>query len=310
MTVTPTSSNTEKMPPLPPTDMIYMSYDGNFQLECDATVLTCQVISGDDEKKEENGNDDGAGSAGAGMSTVELCLDKTVMHAQGGGQPTDVGAVSLIPTNNSGGDAVEVSIEKVLLDRSNGVAKHTGKVNSNLISQLREGSSVHVTVDAAKRRILSECHTAGHILDMSMAKCGKIMPPSKAYHFLEGPYVEYKGNIPVEERPALLEQLQKTFAELVEEDIETKIEVLDKADAQQVCDRVADNYFNLNDFVGDRDKTVRIVTVAGWSCPCGGTHVKSTGELSKEGRQWNVTGLKSKKGVVRVKYGYTATATN
>ena len=49
MTVTPTSSNTEKMPPLPPTDMIYMSYDGNFQLECDATVLTCQVISGDDE---------------------------------------------------------------------------------------------------------------------------------------------------------------------------------------------------------------------------------------------------------------------
>jgi Ser-tRNA(Ala) deacylase AlaX len=44
------------------------------------------------------------------------------------------------------------------------------------------------------------------------------------------------------------------------------------------------------------------VTVAGWPCPCGGTHVKSTGNL--KGRRWGITGLKCKKGLVRVKYGY------
>ena len=307
MTATP-DTNPEKMQILPPTDMIYMTYDGNFQLECDATVLACQVIGGDStpttkddtsEKKEENGN-------GCAVSSVELCVDKTVLHAQGGGQPTDIGAVSLIP-DGAEGEAVEVSIDKVLLDRSTGVATHTGKINSNLVGRLQAGASVHVAVDAARRRILSECHTSGHVVDSAMAKCGKLLPPIKGYHFLDGPYVEYKGNIPAEERPALLEQLQHAFAELVESDIETKIEMLSKSDAETVCNRVAENYFNLNDFIGDRDETVRIVTVAGWPCPCGGTHVKSTGELNKEGRRWTVTGLKSKKGVVRVKYGYTST---
>jgi len=45
---------------------------------------------------------------------------------------------------------------------------------------------------------------------------------------------------------------------------------------------------------------IRVVTVAGWSSPCGGTHVKSTAELKERG--WTITGIKSKKGAVRVKY--------
>ena len=48
------------------------------------------------------------------------------------------------------------------------------------------------------------------------------------------------------------------------------------------------------------DDSIRIVTVAGWACPCGGTHVRSTKDLKQ--RQWGVVGIKSKKGVVRVKY--------
>ena len=112
------------------------------------------------------------------------------------------------------------------------------------------------------------------------------------------PYVEYKGSIPPEDRPALLEKLQTAFQELVEEDIDTKIEVLPTETAEEVCNRVAENYFNLKEF---GDETVRIVTVANWPCPCGGTHVKSTGLLKE--RQWGITGIKSKKGVVRIKYG-------
>ena len=52
---------------------------------------------------------------------------------------------------------------------------------------------------------------------------------------------------------------------------------------------------------GSNDHHVRIVTVAGWSCPCGGTHVRSTGVLKERG--WSILGIKSKKGVVRIKYG-------
>jgi Ser-tRNA(Ala) deacylase AlaX len=98
-------------------------------------------------------------------------------------------------------------------------------------------------------------------------------------------------------RPALLEKLQAAFQELVQDDIDTTIEVLSKENAEEVCNRVAENYFNLSEF---GDDTIRIVTVAGWPCPCGGTHVKSTGGLKD--RKWGITGLKCKKGVVRVKY--------
>lgn len=42
----------------------------------------------------------------------------------------------------------------------------------------------------------------------------------------------------------------------------------------------------------------RIVTVGGVACPCGGTHVKSTGQL----KGTVVTKIKSKKGTLRVSY--------
>jgi len=124
---------------------------------------------------------------------------------------------------------------------------------------------------------------------------------------LDAPFVEYKGKIPPEELGPLLMKLQTAFQELLEQDSPTQIEVLDKAEAQIVCDRIKENYFNLNEFGGssngettDSAVVVRLVTVAGWTCPCGGTHVKSTGLLKK--RKWGITGLKCKKGILKIKY--------
>jgi Ser-tRNA(Ala) deacylase AlaX len=238
-----------------------------------------------------------------------------VLHAQGGGQPTDLGSITL---NNETKQQQVVNITKVLLDRTTGVATHTGTMattttttssssgdNSTTTMMMMMddivGNAVQVTVNSPNRQILSECHTAGHVVDSAMAKCDSLMPPTKGYHFLDGPYVEYKGSVPVDDRPALLEKLQTAFQELVEDDIDTQIQVLsNKAAAEEVCQNrgVPENYFNLNDF---GDETVRIVTVAGWPCPCGGTHVKSTGALKE--REWGITGLRCKKGVFRVKYG-------
>ena len=114
---------------------------------------------------------------------------------------------------------------------------------------------------------------------------------------LDAPFVEYKGKISSEELGPLLQNLQTIFQELLEEDIPTEIVVLDKDEAQKQCDRVKENYFNLSEF---GNEPVRLVTVAGWTCPCGGTHVKSTGPLTE--RKWGITGLKFKKGVLKIKY--------
>ena len=317
------------------TELIHLSYDGNFQLETDARVILCKVINNDesstnnkiDEKNVEKDNGDGADGEGDNdVIRVELQLDKTTMHPQGGGQPTDVGTII---TNNKD-CAMVAKIDKVTIDRSTGIVTHSGTVvltksaknnnnnNNNNDAAAADAvyddlfppnSSVKVNVDAYNRTLLSECHTAGHVVDAAMAKCNKHLPPTKGYHFLDGPYVEYKGTIDTADRTEFLAQLQESYQQLINEDIDTQIQTLLVDEAESLCNRVAKN-FNMKDFTtssssdSDDEKnppTVRVVTVAGWNCPCGGTHVKSTGLLKERG--WCVKGLRCKKGVVRVRYG-------
>jgi Ser-tRNA(Ala) deacylase AlaX len=268
------AETTEEMPP---TNMLYMTYEGNWLTECSAQVLGFKQF--------------------ADSEMVEVYLDQTVLHAQGGGQPTDTGSITGV-TGNGG----RVVVEKVLMDRATGITTHTGSLQDTA-QPLAVGDTVKVTIDADNRRILSECHTAGHVVDSAMARCGKFLQGSKAYHFLDGPYVEYKGTIAVEEREEVLKNLQSAFCQLVDENIDTTIDILSKEEADAVCNRQA-QYFDM-DFFADNNGQVRVVAVAGFPCPCGGTHVRSTADLKE--RQWGVTGIRCKKGVVRIKYGQNTT---
>ena len=96
----------------------------------------------------------------------------------------------------------------------------------------------------------------------------------------------------------MLENLKSSFQNLVSEDIKTTIQTLSKDEAEKLCNNVAQN-FDFTDYSGDN---IRVVSVAGFHCPCGGTHCKSTGDLKARG--WGIKGpIKSKKGVVRLRYG-------
>ena len=261
---------------VPPTRLIHMSHEGNFQLECEATVLGIT-------KDEENEN------------IVHIQLDQTTMHPQGGGQPSDIGKIYEIVDEDNKNDEpkVLVDITKVTTDRASGIVTHTGTLLSSSSSSLGVGDRVLVRVDKETREIQSECHSAGHVVDSAMARCNQLLMANKGYHFLDGPYVEYKGKIPPEEKEALLPQLQQAFQDLIEEDIPTVID--ETMPKEEALERV--KLFDLGPF----GPTLRLVTIAGWASPCGGTHIKSTACLKK--RQWTILGLKSKKGVVRVKYG-------
>ena len=286
---------------MPPTEMIYYTYEGCFELEYDAKIVGLDKMNTTGESKKEQ------------AVTVDVFLDRTVMHAQGGGQPTDIGVIKCQMNDSSNNKEVVIAVDKVTINREYGVATHRGTLSCNdnddedLLVCLAVGTPVRVSVDAETRGILSECHTAGHVVDAAMYKCGKAMRPTKGYHFLEGPYVEYEGNIPAEERAQFLQELQAAFQELVDADIPTAIEILPEDQANEVCNRIANN-FDMKDFGGGKDEPsdIRVVTVANFSCPCGGTHVKSTGDLKE--RKWGVVGIKNKKGVVRVRYGQDAAA--
>jgi len=270
------------------TELIHLTYEGNFQLATSAKVLLCRVIE-DDNKEEDK------------TAKVELQLDKTTMHPQGGGQPTDIGTVTV-----EGDAPYHAEISKVTIDRASGIVTHAGTIslpkspiNSDFFPT---NTKVKVSVDSANRRLLSECHTAGHVVDAAMARCDMLLPPTKGYHFLDGPYVEYKGSIDAKDREEFISRLKVAYQELLDEDLPTNIQTLSINEAESLCNRTAQN-FDLKEFTSptDPDPKVRVVTVARWNCPCGGSHVRSTGLLKERG--WCVKGLRCKKGVVRIRYG-------
>jgi hypothetical protein len=62
-----------------------------------------------------------------------------------------------------------------------------------------------------------------------MNRAGKRdLKPGKGYHFQEGPYVEYIGQIPEEERNSLAEELTRHCNEMIAEAKEANTQVFRK----------------------------------------------------------------------------------
>jgi Ser-tRNA(Ala) deacylase AlaX len=78
------------------------------------------------------------------------------------------------------------------------------------------GSEVTCVVDEAKRRLNARVHSAGHLLDMAMSMAGRTdLQPSKGYHFPEGSYVEYIGNVEEKDRKELIDKLNENCAKII-----------------------------------------------------------------------------------------------
>ena len=130
------------------------------RLECDAKIV---------ERSQENGKE-------------ILILDATVFYPQGGGQPYDTGVIE----SASGRFLVE---EVRFMD---GAVRHIGHFEWG---ELVIGDTVQCHVDAERRLLHSRIHSAGHLVDLAVAELGLPWTPGKGYHFPQGPYVEYAGNL-------------------------------------------------------------------------------------------------------------------
>lgn len=136
----------------------------------------------------------------------------------------------------------------------------------------------------------------------------------KGYHFVDAPYVEYKGSFPAEGRDLALKKLEEECNRLInvhnwcssfavyttlkyntftQEGSEVQVEVVHtKEDVERLCGSSAGTN-------PSPSEPVRIVTVyAPLGCPCGGTHVKNANEIGRIA----VPKMSSKKGVVRISY--------
>lgn len=213
------------------------------QLSCTATVL--EVIP---PQLDELGH--------------KIVVDQTVFYPQGGGQPSDRGTIQ--------NTQALFEVNKVFVD--NEIAYHAGFFKSG---QFSKNNSVELHIDPVVRELHNKNHTAGHLIDYALANLGYKLESGKAYHFPQGPYVEYLTTLEQAERDALIPKLEQEANRLV-------------AQALPVCIAYLDN-----------DPKKRSMSINNYPpILCGGTHVLNTSDIGSI----IIRKIKNEKGNLRVSY--------
>ena len=202
-----------------------------------------------------------------------IILDQTIFYPQGGGQPFDLGKIVL--------ENAEFNVTAVRLDE-NGIVHHFGEFAKG---SFEPGDIVTLHIDEARRVHHAKLHSAGHLIDCAITQLNLPLTPSKGYHFAEGPYVEYAGEI--EQTPEMVAAIQDNVNELVANNISIMVNELSAEEAKK------------QGIVAPPGKSVRLVLFEGFEpCGCGGTHVRNAAKIGKI----IIRKIKSKKGNVRISY--------
>jgi len=191
---------------------------------------------------------------------VKIVLDKTPFYAESGGQMGDTGTI----TKN--GFSIHVTDTQKIVDvfiHSGVIHKGTFKVNDEVDTQ----------IDKARRLSIMRNHTATHLLQAALRK-------------VLGTHVQQQGSLVAPDRlrfdfthpQALTKEQTQTIESLVNGQIKANNIVEKKAmDLKEAKESGAMAFF------AEKYKDiVRVVSIGDYSKElCGGTHLKSTGEIKK-----------------------------
>lgn len=210
-----------------------------------------------------------------------LILDQTIFYPQGGGQPYDTGVVE--------SHAGKFLVEEVR--REGQIVRHIGKFERGTFTT---NERVHCRVDGPRRLLHSRIHSAGHLVDFAVAELKLPWIPGKGYHFPQGPYVEYEGNLDAADKEKLKSDIERIAHGIIEGGKEVTVRFMEKEDMASVCRFVPDNI--------PAGKPGRVVIFGGgFGIPCGGTHVKNLSEI----RGLSIRKIKQEGENIRVGYDVT-----
>jgi misacylated tRNA(Ala) deacylase len=189
-----------------------------------------------------------------------VVLDRTLFYPAGGGQPTDRGVLA-------GPDGVALPVADVV--KSGAVVLH--RLGRGARPSLRIGDEVRGTIDWDRRYGHMRLHTAQHLLSaLVFRRTGR--KTRKATFAAGAGTIEVVGEWPGEETPETLEQ---AYREFLDPPREVRIRQLPRAEWEANPSARA-GLVPLPPLVDP----VRVVEIDGIdTCPCGGTHLRSTGEV-------------------------------
>lgn len=242
----------------------------------DATILehesrVTQVIS----------KDDGAS---------QVILDETIFYPQGGGQPTDTGTITSVPTPST------FKVKSVRMDMQSGTVTHEGTFDG--VKHFAVGDKVQLQVDQERRTFHSRLHAAGHVIDYAVERVGLHLKVEKGYHFPDSPYVCYSllandTTTQIEKIPSLREQIELAANAIVQEDCLIQPLFLKPSEID------AETFAQLPE-KAQASAVIRLVKYEGLGKPnpCGGTHVPSTKMIGPI----KVSKITTKGGLIKVSY--------
>ena len=209
-----------------------------------------------------------------------LILDQTIFYPQGGGQPSDQGFIKNIHSQ----DLFNVTSVRFM----EGAVYHYGTFMGN---KFFIDDHVELTIDSKRRKLNSQNHTAGHIIDIAIRSLDLPIVPNKGYHFPEGPYVEYQQT---QSDPfnatEHLEYIQRQVNNILSTPTPVSCMNISYNELVQVSGYVPTNL--------PADKPTRVMKINGYpAIPCGGTHVDNTRDItniivkkiSKKSGMWRVS---------------------
>ncbi|RZC04520.1 Alanyl-tRNA editing protein AlaX-L [Glycine soja] len=186
-------------------------FDDMWRLESTATLLS--HLKGDDGRH-------------------VLTLDRTIFYPQGGGQPADTGFVLIHGFDNNKFLVSDVRSK-------DGIVFHYGffeNLGGEFEPTLEKGKEVSLFVDQPRRKLNSRLHSAGHLLDICLPRIGLgNLEPSKAYHFPDGPWVEYKGTISQNEMQSKQKDLELEANALISMGGKVSVDILPYDEAAKLC---------------------------------------------------------------------------
>jgi len=224
-----------------------------------------------------------------GDDDFAIVTEQTIFHPQGGGQPSDEGALST-PEGET-----KFHVKTVRMDAVNpGRVLHFGSYSVGP-GRFEVGAQVDQQIDADKRLLYSRYHTAGHVLGSAvrhlLEKEIDGFDELKASHFPDSASCEFLGLIEGKWK----EPIQKKVDEFVAKAMPVEIEFWDEEDFRKNgLERLIPDPSLV--VPGEKFRVVRIVGAEVY--PCGGTHVETTDLCGPT----TVKKISRSKGVSRVSY--------
>lgn len=191
----------------------------------------------------------------------KIMLDQTAFYPMGGGQPTDTGTIR--------GENGEAIVKDVRME--NQFAVH---IADEMKGRIEGGENVEGAIDWNRRYTLMRNHTLAHLMaeavrkvtgkDVEVVSSGLDVDKARldlAYDSSLGP---------------IFPEIQEVANSIVRESMPVEIKNMPREEAVEYVARFHESLKTLPAHV----KSVRIVEIKDWhACACGGTHVRSTGEI-------------------------------